>query len=165
MSGSIERIRWGELPQQLLPGSHTALRACKRRPERGAMSGHSLKRDERLRLQAEFRRVFQQGSRVSDEHLVLYACFNDAGRCRLGLSVAKRLGNAVKRNRLKRRLREAFRLAKDQLPVDLDIVLVPRRAELPELTRLIRSVVKLAHAARRRLIRQSAGDRPRQHRS
>jgi RNase P protein component len=52
---------------------------------------------------------------------------NDLGRRRLGLSVGKKLGGAVVRNRYKRVLREAFRLSQHELPEGYDYILIPRK--------------------------------------
>ena len=47
---------------------------------------------------------------------------NEVGACRVGLTVTKRTGNAVARNRIKRRLRDVFRRHREQLPVAMDLV-------------------------------------------
>jgi len=57
---------------------------------------------------------------------VIYAP-NDLGITRLGITVSKKIGNAVKRNRIKRVIRELFRLNKNRFPVGYDIVIVARR--------------------------------------
>jgi len=63
---------------------------------------------------------------------------------RLGLSVSRKLGNAVVRNRWKRRLREAFRLEQTRLPAGLDLIVIPRATTEPEFASLRRSLVSLA---------------------
>lgn len=83
-------------------------------------------RDQRLKKQAEFRDVFDVRCSVADGRLIVYGCFNGLGRSRMGVSVGKRLGNAVRRNRYKRALREAFRLTRGDLPEGVDYVLIPR---------------------------------------
>jgi ribonuclease P protein component len=63
---------------------------------------------------------------------------------RLGLSVSRRVGGAVLRNRWKRLIREAFRISQHQLPQGVDLVVIPRGEADPELERLAQSLVRLA---------------------
>jgi ribonuclease P protein component len=81
----------------------------------------------RLRSSRDFERVYDQGQRAGDEHLLVFAAANELGWPRLGLSVSRKHGNAVRRARLKRLLREAFRLAQHEIPPGLDLVLIPRQ--------------------------------------
>jgi ribonuclease P protein component len=83
----------------------------------------------RLSRSAEFERVYRQGRSSANRHLVLYAFPNaDANGPRLGLSVSRKVGGAVERNRVKRLLREAFARAEPALEPDQDVVLVARPA-------------------------------------
>ncbi|MBN1846329.1 MAG: ribonuclease P protein component, partial [Sedimentisphaerales bacterium] len=83
-------------------------------------------RRQRLKSRSDFDRVFAASVRAADERLIVYARANERDYCRLGLSVGKRLGPAVERNRYKRTLREAFRLLQHDLPAGYDYVLIPR---------------------------------------
>jgi ribonuclease P protein component len=85
----------------------------------------------RLSRSAEFERVYRQGRSVGNRFLVLYA-FPRAATTpgvegpRLGLSVSRKVGGAVDRNRVKRLLREAFAGEVERVPADHDVVLVAR---------------------------------------
>lgn len=84
----------------------------------------------RLKTQRHFRRVYGRGRRARGEWFTLVGV---AGRrtepARVGLSVSKAHGGAVRRNKIKRLLREAFRLERHQLPAGLDIVLIPQQRD------------------------------------
>ena len=87
---------------------------------------HTFSRDERLKLRGEFRRCIQQGGRAAGTHIIVYVAGNDLGLTRLGAASTKRLGGAVRRNRGKRLVREAFRLVKHDLPLGIDLVVIPK---------------------------------------
>jgi ribonuclease P protein component len=81
-----------------------------------------------LHLQKDFQRALKSGRRLSHPALVVYMYGNTDGtvRRRLGLITRRQLGTAVQRNRLKRRLREIFRLHKDRLAPGLDMIFMPK---------------------------------------
>jgi len=86
--------------------------------------------DERLHRKSDFKRVFQEGRRLSASGLTMWVFRRSedetSQKPRLGLAVPKAYGNAVARNRLKRLLREAFRLNKTKLPPGIDMVFSAR---------------------------------------
>ena len=92
-----------------------------------ASGGRGPKR-RRLSRSAEFERVYRQGRSKGNRYLVLYAFprEEDAEGPRLGLSVSRRVGGAVERNRVKRVLREAFWEEAERLPSGSDYVVVAR---------------------------------------
>jgi ribonuclease P protein component len=94
--------------------------------------GHAMKprtsgRSGRLSHSAEFERVYRHGRSTANRHLVLYTFPNPAAETpRLGLSVSRKVGGAVERNRVKRLLREAFASIEGELLSGHDIVVVAR---------------------------------------
>jgi ribonuclease P protein component len=92
-----------------------------------AMRPRSPGRGGRLSRSAEFERVYRQGRSTANRHLVLYAFpTSSTERPRLGLSVSRKVGGAVERNRVKRLLREAFAQAEGDLRPGQDLVVVAR---------------------------------------
>jgi ribonuclease P protein component len=93
-------------------------------------SGGRAPRRRRLSRSAEFERVYRQGRSKANRFLVLYAFPREVAAAdegpRLGLSVARRVGGAVERNRVKRLLREAFWAEAPRLPAGSDYVVVAR---------------------------------------
>lgn len=104
-------------------------------------------RSSRVRKQADFDRVHGQQAYAADEILVLRGCRNGLDHARLGLSVSRKVGNAVIRNRWKRLIREAFRTSRVRIPSGMDFVARPRKgatasfaaieASLPQLCRRV----------------------------
>jgi ribonuclease P protein component len=112
-----------------------------------------FRKEEHLKSPAEFKRVFDRRCSVSNTWLIVYGLPNERGYCRLGMSVSRKVGPAVHRNRIRRLYREAFRLARSELPAGLDLVLIPRRHDEPTLADLRKSLPVLAHSLSRRLAR------------
>ncbi|MGB6043622.1 MAG: ribonuclease P protein component [Pirellulales bacterium] len=115
------------------------------------MSDQRFSRQAHIRTSADFRRVFDRRRSASDDMLLIYGCENDFPHARLGLSVSRKAGNAVRRNRWKRLIREAYRLNADRIPRGVDWVVIPRRDAQPELDRIAKSIVQLTERIGRKL--------------
>jgi ribonuclease P protein component len=88
-----------------------------------------VKREQRLRTSAEFRHVRDVAPRGWPHRLlVAYVAPNDLGRTRVGITVSGRVGKAVVRNRVRRRLREALQARVDSLGPGIDVLVVARLA-------------------------------------
>ena len=83
----------------------------------------TFERRDRLGRSRDFTRVYAQGTRVASRTFLMFLAENTLGHHRLGLAIPRRVGNAVLRNRVKRRLREAFRLSRHRIAGSLDLVL------------------------------------------
>lgn len=91
-------------------------------------SQFAFRADERLHRRTEFLRVQHTGARFQSNHFVVYAArLPETKTVRLGTTISRRLGNAVTRNRIKRRIRECFRLSlRSSLPSGTAIVVIGR---------------------------------------
>ena len=142
----------GDRPDRPDPGAPPAVTpATAPAPAPAAALPARFRPHERIKDPKDFRRAFDRKRSASDEFLIVYGVENGRDYARLGMSVArKRVRKAVARNRLKRLLREAFRLGKAELPPGVDLVIVPRG---PALTfdQARRSLPELARAVARRL--------------
>lgn len=95
---------------------------------RGRGVNERFPRSDRLLRRSDFVRVQQQGRRVHADHFIVLMLRgrDGAAPARLGVTVGKRVGGAVERNRAKRLVREVFRRNRDLFPVGCDVVLVAR---------------------------------------
>lgn len=89
-----------------------------------------MPRDRRARLtdSPEFEKVYRQGKAYRGKYFAVHAFPNDVSIARLGLSVSRKVGTAVVRNAIQRRLREIFHAELREMDVDLDLVVSARPA-------------------------------------
>lgn len=108
----------------------------------------------RLRSGRDYQRVYRRRAAVSDTLLLVHACENNLAHPRLGLSVSRKVGNAVVRNRWKRIIREVFRLHRLRLPAGIDLVVSPRAGQKPDFTSVEASFISLAGRGAKKLGRK-----------
>jgi ribonuclease P protein component len=107
------------------------------------MSDHRFPKRARLLRASEFERVFEGRNSASDAWIVLYGAASELVHPRMGLTVSRRVGGAVVRNRWKRLLREAFRLTQYDMP-PLDLVCVVRGQSPPPIGQIRESLIALS---------------------
>ena len=104
----------------------------------------------RIKRQRDFDRAFGSGRVVADGVLVIHGCANSSSETRLGISVSRRVGNAVHRNYWKRIIREAFRRQRTMLPPGWDLVVRPKKGAVADPHAVAKSLVYLTRRLARR---------------
>lgn len=122
--------------------------------QQGSPKGESLSRAERLRKSVDYLRCYRKGSRRHGALSTLYSAPNELPHPRLGITVSKKVGGAVTRFRLKRRIREIYRRWRERsrLPMmDLVVHMKPPAARASfdqlqkEVQRHLRGVIRSSH--------------------
>ena len=143
-----------ELGCQRVAGARSYHRADaeEEKSSRPEMAPESFSRWEHLRLRREFVLVYRQGLRVHRRSFTIHVRPNGLGYNRLGLSIGRKLGCAVRRNRIKRRLRDIFRRNKRPLAGGVDLVINGRSVDgLEDYQTLKKEFLGAVEHARRRL--------------
>jgi ribonuclease P protein component len=112
-------------------------------------STHSFPKSHRLGGRGTFKAIREKGVKESRGPLTLWATPNQLKHPRLGISIGRVVGTAVRRNRIKRMLRESFRLIQHDLPRGYDVVIAVRPHEpliLAEYQRLLSHLLLKVHA-------------------
>ncbi|MEW6743681.1 MAG: ribonuclease P protein component [Planctomycetota bacterium] len=134
--------------------SHGAAPRAGSDPERRARRKR-FPRPARLTGRRPFRTVFDAGRKAVGRQIVVYILENGTERSRLGVSISRKFGGAVQRNRARRQIREAFRLERECWRHGYDLVVIPRRGAFPttrqalarELVALVRRVSSSSRAS------------------
>ena len=95
------------------------------------MKAQSFRRAEKVTNKSSYRIIYEQGVRRSSRFFTIVTCGNSNGVKRLGITVTKKTGNAVFRNRTKRLIREFFRRNKDLFPAGHDVVVMAKKNTPP----------------------------------
>ena len=104
-----------------------------------------MKFTDTLKKNHEFRRLYSKGNSTASACLAVYCRKNRLHRNRIGYTVSNKVGNAVTRNRIRRRLREIYRLHESEFLIGYDIVVVARmRAAAADYSRLERDLLRCA---------------------
>ena len=85
-----------------------------------------MKFTESLKKNSDFQLVFKNGKSKANRNFIMYILKNGSDKNFLGISVSKKVGNSVKRNRARRLMRESYRHIKDGLPCGYDFVIIAR---------------------------------------
>lgn len=103
-----------------------------------------MKKQEKIRKSSHFRFVYNKGKSLVDENIVVYSTKNHKDFNRIGISVSKKVGNSVKRNRVRRLIRESYRVNKYRFNDGYDLVFVARvRAAKASYNTISASMIKL----------------------
>ncbi|MFS9066961.1 ribonuclease P protein component [Streptococcus timonensis] len=108
-----------------------------------------MRKSFRVKKEKDFNAIFQEGKSVANRKFVVYRLENSEQHFRVGLSVSKKLGNAVTRNQIKRRIRHVLITHKNQIIENLDFVVIARKGveemNYTELEKNLLHVLRLAN--------------------
>lgn len=110
-----------------------------------------FRKRERISLRGDFERAFAKRCSAWDDALTVYVAANGLPWTRLGIVAGKRVGNAVCRNYAKRKIREAFRHLKPELPLGFDVICIARAGLADKSVDAKRILVRLMPKALRKL--------------
>jgi len=117
-----------------------------------------LPREERVASTKDFDRVFAEGRRLAEPPIYARCAPNGLKVTRIGIAVPNKFGKAARRNRVKRLIREAYRLHKHDVPPGYDIIILPAHGwDAPPLQAIEESIVRLG---RKLAAQRGAAPRP-----
>ena len=107
-----------------------------------------MKKNFRVKREKDFKAIFKEGTSFANRKFVVYQLENQKKHFRVGLSVSKKLGNAVTRNQIKRRIRHIIQDAKGSLVKNVDFVVIARKGvetlEYAEMEKNLLHILKLS---------------------
>ena len=107
-----------------------------------------MKKSFRVKREKDFKAIFKDGTSFANRKFVVYQLENQQNHFRAGLSVSKKLGNAVTRNQIKRRIRHILQSVKGSLVEHVDFVVIARKGvetlEYAEMEKNLLHVLKLS---------------------
>ena len=107
-----------------------------------------LRKSFRVKKEKDFNAIFKEGESVANRRFVIYRLANSQEHFRVGLSVSKKLGNAVMRNQIKRRIRHILIDHRNELVDNVDFIVIARKGvenlEYAELEKNLLHVLRLA---------------------
>ncbi len=122
--------------------------------DRARTGRKTFPRAARLKRRKDFLAIYETGLRVSGPNLVLFGRTSRDGLGRLGVTVTRKCGGAVIRNFMKRRIREIYRLHREEISIPLDLVVNVRRgAERVAFSRIEAEFLRLARELARKVER------------
>lgn len=86
-----------------------------------------MRKSYRVKSEKEFSKIFHEGKSMANRQFVIYCLDKSQSHFRIGISVGKRIGNAVVRNRIKRYIRQAITELKPHLPSSVDFIVIARK--------------------------------------
>nr|WP_201277811.1 ribonuclease P protein component [Mammaliicoccus sciuri] len=108
----------------------------------------------RIKKNNDFQRIYKKGKSVANRQFVIYTAENNLDHFRLGISVSKKMGNAVTRNRIKRSIRECFKNHKENI-IPKDIIVIARNQAVDlkviETQKSLEHVLKIAKVFNKRI--------------
>ena len=87
-----------------------------------------MKNSTSLKKNSDFRYVYNRGKSIADKNLVLYLLKNNINKNRLGISISKKVGNSVVRNRITRLIKENYRIMEEDLLIGYDMIFIARNS-------------------------------------
>lgn len=113
-----------------------------------------MNKRQRIKKDKEFQKVFKEGKSFANRQFIVYRYKKEGQeQFRIGLSVSKKIGNAVTRNRIKRYIRQAFLEMKDEVQNDMDYIIIARHQaasiDFHETKKSLQHVLRIARVLKR----------------